>query len=136
MKHHWQKIPLSYRQFIKFCLVGVLNTAIDTLTYIFFTRILGVYYLLANIFAFVTSSTNSYYLNRIFTFQSIHDKKKLEYGKFMTILLLGLGITEIILYLFVSTFGLNDIIGKLAGVVVVLFWNFFGSKFFVFKIKT
>ncbi len=136
MKQHWEKIPLSFRQFIKFCIVGVINTAIDTLTYYFFTRFLNVFYLTANVFAFIISTANSYYLNRNFTFQSVHEKKKLEYGKFIGIQLVGLAITEVILYLFVTYFGQeHDIIGKLSAVVVVLFWNFFGSKFFVFKIK-
>ncbi len=135
MKQHLEKIPVSLRQFIKFCFVGLLNTAIDTFAYIFFTRVLGIFYLLANIFAFMISSTNSYFLNRVFTFKSTHDKKKLEYGKFMSVLLVGLFLAEIVLFICVHFFGLDDIIGKLSAIAVVLFWNFFGSKFFVFKIK-
>lgn len=135
MKQHLEKIPVSIRQFIKFCIVGVLNTAIDTLAYIFFTRIFGIFYLLANIFAFVISSTNSYYLNRIFTFKSAQDKKKLEYSKFISVLLVGLVIAEIVLFICVHFFNLNDIVGKLIAIAIVLFWNFFGSKFFVFKIR-
>lgn len=133
MKQHWQKIPISIRQFIKFCVVGVLNTGIDFLAYLFFTRIVGVFYLLANIFAFMVSSTNSYFLNRIFTFQSNHNKKRLEYGKFMSVLIFGLALAEIVLFLCVNFFGTNDIYGKAFAIGVVLFWNFFGSKFFVFN---
>lgn len=135
MKQHIEKIPVSLRQFIKFCFVGLLNTGIDMLAYLFFTRILGVFYLIANILAFMISSTNSYFLNRTFTFKSKHDKKALEYSKFMSVLLFGLVLAEIVLFISVHFFETNDVLGKIFAIGIVLFWNFFGSKFLVFRIK-
>lgn len=135
MKQHIEKIPVSYRQFIKFCFVGLANTAIDMLAYLFFTRILGVYYLIANILAFMISSTNSYFLNRTFTFKSKHDKKALEYSKFMSVLLFGLVLAETVLFISVRFFETGDVVGKVIAICTVLFWNFFGSKFFVFRVK-
>jgi len=115
-------------------MVGVTNTVIDMAAYLLFTRVFGVFYLLANILAFIISSTNSYFLNRIFTFKSSQNKK-MEYSLFLTILLIGLGLAEIILYFCVSQLGASDIIAKCTAIIIVLFWNFFGSKFFVFKVK-
>lgn len=134
VKHLVDKIPITARQFIKFCMVGVANTAIDLAAYFLFTRVFGVYFLIANILAFAISATNSYILNRRFTFKSANPKKHLEFTAFIVILLIGLGIAESILYLVVQL-GFSDIIGKLASVAVVMFWNFFGSKFLVFEFK-
>lgn len=123
------------KQFIKFCTVGLINTLIDIVAYYIFTRVFGIFYLIANILAFLASSTNSYFLNRFFTFQSNHHSKKIEYTKFMSVLVSGLILAEIILFTAVNIFHFNDLIGKGIAIAIVLFWNFFGSKILVFTIR-
>jgi len=134
VKRHIQKVPISVRQFIKFSAVGVTNTAIDLLTYLFFTRVLGVFYLIANVFAFVLSVTNSYFLNRKFTFKS-KQNKKMEYSLFVMVMASGLVLAEIILFTSVEFFAATDITGKIVAIVIGVFYNFFVSKRFVFKIR-
>lgn len=134
VRHHIEKVPVSLRQFIKFSLVGVANTTIDIGFYLFFTRVFGIFYLVANILAFLIAVTNSYFLNRRFTFKS-KQNKKLEYSLFVVVQIVGLLIAELILYVSVTSFGWIDIHGKLVAVVIVIFWNFIASKNFVFKIR-
>jgi putative flippase GtrA len=134
MKRIFNLLPASFWEFVRFCVVGVLNTAVDFGIYYLATRFFGVFYLLANVLAFMFSATNSYVLNRIFTFKS-KGGKKAEYLRFMLVLCSGLLISESMLAVFSGLFGLNDLFVKAAAIGVVLFWNFFGSKFFAFRIK-
>lgn len=134
MKQHLERIPPSMSQFIKFCMVGVCNTVLDFLSYILLTRVFGIFYLLANVFSFIISSTNSYFLNRHFTFKGRGEKKKKEYLKFMGVMLVGLALGQGVLFVSVHFLGLNDLFGKVIGVVVGIFWNYFGSKRVVFAI--
>jgi len=134
VKQHLEKIPLTARQFIKFCMVGVTNTGVDFAIFLLLTRILDFHYLIANVFAFLISVTNSYLLNRIFTFKS-KQAKKMEYLTFFSVMIVGLLLAELILSFCVEILHLEDFYGKIAATAVVMFWNFFGSKHFAFKIR-
>ncbi len=134
VKQHLEKIPLTARQFIKFCIVGVTNTGVDFAAFLLFTRIFDFHYLVANIFAFCISVTNSYLLNRAFTFKS-KQSKKTEYASFFAVMVVGLVLAELILSFGVEVLGLGDLYAKAMAIAVVMFWNFFGSKHFAFKVK-
>lgn len=121
-----------FKQFLKFSLVGGLNTVLDTVLYILLTRVFLLHYLLANVISFVASATNSFFLNRKFTFK-VKEKKKYDYTKFLFVALGGLLISESVLYVVVSLFELSDIYGKLLAIFFTVLWNFFGAKLFVFK---
>ena len=57
------------RQFLKFGLVGVLNTGVQYVVFVGLFRLLGVPMLLASGIGYCAGIVNSYFLNRIWTFQ-------------------------------------------------------------------
>ena len=135
MIKHLQKLPKSYRQFIKFCVVGTISTLIDIGTYTLLTRLFEFFqehYLIANIIAFLIALINSYSLNRKFTFRNKNKKVGVQFSKYITVYTIGIGLSTGLMYVFVDIFGIYDIFAKLLTVGVVLFWNFFASKFFIF----
>lgn len=134
VKQHLEKIPVTARQFVKFCMVGVTNTGVDFAAFLLFTQVFTFHYLIANVLAFLISVTNSYLLNRAFTFKS-KQSKKTEYLSFFAVMIVGLLFAELILSFGVEILELPVIYVKAGAIAVVMFWNFFGSKYFAFKIK-
>jgi putative flippase GtrA len=131
-----KKFLPHFRQFVKFCIVGVTSTITDvgiytllTRTTLFFSR----HYLLANAISFIIALINSYTLNRRFTFRDNHKEVAVQFTKYAGVYIIGLGLSEAILYILVDHFGVYDLMAKGVAIAIVLFWNFIGSKFFIFK---
>lgn len=117
-------------------MVGVTSTIVDVGVYTLLTRTTDFffrYYLLANAISFVTALINSYTLNRQFTFRDNHRKVAVQFTKYAGVYIVGLGLSEAILYTLVDYFEVYDLTAKGVAIAIVLFWNFIGSKFFIFK---
>lgn len=122
----------TFYQLIRFCLVGFVNTGMDFVFYLFFTRIAHFHLLFANFLAFLLSATNSYFMNKYFTFQEKERANISQYGKFVIMATGALGLSELVLWTSVHVFGWHDLFGKIVGVGAMLVWNFLFSKFFIF----
>lgn len=121
------------RQFIKFALVGVMNTVIDLSVYAICIFWFDLHYLIANAIAFLSAASNSYILNRRWTFRSEDPRWRRQATKYFLVLGIGFGINETLLYLFVEHGDLGKIVGKALAIVVVLFWNFGVNKLWTFS---
>jgi putative flippase GtrA len=93
----------SMAQFIKFAIVGVLNSAIQYLVFLFLYSLTGTQYLLASIIGYVAGMINSYILNRKWTFGSRNQKLLTELSRFVAVNLISLGVNLGLLFLLVST---------------------------------
>jgi putative flippase GtrA len=135
-KKYWQKE--WFRQFTKFVIVGFSNVAVDFLVYLFLTRRFDWWrenYLLANAFAFMVAVTWSFFWNRWWTFKNHESSAKLhhQYYKFLTVSAIGLGWTELILFITVDKFDWFDLYGKFLAIFLVTFWNFTLNRWWTFK---
>jgi putative flippase GtrA len=90
-------------QFIKFAVVGVLNSAIQYLVFLFLYSVTGIQYLVASIVGYVAGMTNSYMLNRTWTFRSCDQKLLAQLSRFVAVNLISLGANIGLLLLLVST---------------------------------
>lgn len=133
----WQRESL--RQFIKFAIVGTANTVVDWLVYWLIIYFSGwniqAFKQLAKAFSFIVSATSSYIMNRTWTFQSSDKKIFYQASKFFFIATMGLVLNNFFFYLVTAAFGLRDIFGLIIATGLVAFWNFCGSKYWVFKDK-
>jgi len=121
-------------QFIKFALVGVINTLVNLAVLYILTDIFGIYYLISAIFAFLIAVTNSFILNKLWTFkESISYKTSSRYIKFVLISVIALVINLIILYILVEYYAIWYIYAQIIGVCSNLIINFFGNKLWTFK---
>lgn len=118
-------------QFIKFSIVGVLNTAIHVgvfnLLYYFMQ------YLLAQSIGFLFAVTNSYYINKNWTFKSRNRDVKREFTRFMIVNLVSLSVNLGFLAALVELWHFNPRVAQLLTVVVSLAVNFTGNKFWTFR---
>jgi len=132
----WPRYP-SLKQFFKFGAVGVLNTATDFIVYFSLTRGInwfGHYYLVANAISFSIAVTQSFFINKYWTFQDTEkNNASFQYFKFFLANVLTLSINQLILYLLVDGFGIYDLFGKILIIVTYTAMNFTLFKFWVFK---
>lgn len=123
-------------QIIKFGLIGTLNFIIDLLIYLFLTRQLSIYYILAHIIAFLFANSISFILNKNFAFQDNNQEKIfIKYLKFLSLTIFSLFISAVILFTTVHYLKILDIYGKIIGTIVAAIWNFVMYKLIVFKNK-
>jgi putative flippase GtrA len=123
------------KQFIKFSLIGVLNTVIDFVAYIFFTRVIDWHYLVAAFLAFILAATSSFLFNRYWTFHLEHRFSVLEYTKFFLVAAGGLFLTMLFLYILVDHLFWYDLWAKFVTIILVVNWNFWLQKYWTFKVK-
>ncbi len=146
-----EKFPVI-EQFVKFALIGVLNTGVDLVILnieTIFTNIKqGFGYAIQQGIAFVVAVTVSYFLNKYWAFQ---DKSKTQEGRkfsqFLIISIIG-GLINVTVATLAVTYLQNPVnhlfhlslsaqiwvsLGALCGTAIGLIWNFIGYKFIVFK---
>lgn len=123
----------SLKQFMKFCLVGIVNTAIDFAVYYFFTRVIGVYFLVANFISVLTAMIFSFYFNKYWTFRNYDTQIKKQFLQFTLVNLIYFLLNNGIIWLGVTIFGLNDLWAKILATIIGLAWSFSANKIWTFK---
>src|SRR3989344_1733646 len=128
-------------QFGKFFLVGALNTFLDLgilNLFIFLTGIAaGPWFSFFKALSFVATVTNSYFWNKLWTFQSPVGSYVVFFVVTGVSFILNVGVATLMVNVIGPQGGIDPKlwanIGALTAVVVTLVWNFLGYKFVVFK---
>ena len=121
-------------KFVKFGLVGVLNTLINWIIFALLNFI-GVYYIVANVIAYVIATANSYIWNSKWVFKYNGKNKNETTAKFVILNLIGLGLNTGILCLLVDMVGFNKLIALVITTGIVMIINYIVNKLWVFKEK-
>ncbi len=124
-----------FAQFARYVLVGVVNTVMDFGIYAGLTRGFDFWeenYLLANAITFLIVVSWSYFWNKHWTFKNKEKKHAKQFSKFVFATFGGIMLAEIILFMGVEWFDLNDLIAKLVAGPAVVLWNFSAYRFFAF----
>lgn len=125
----------SLKQFIKFCLVGVINTAVDFAVYLFLTRIFGLYFLAANFISVFVAMSCSFVFNKYWTFKNFDSRIQKQYLQFALVNLVYFLLNNSILWLGVHILGLEDLWAKLLATVIGLAWSFGANKLWTFSAR-
>ena len=125
-----QSTPL---QFLRYIFVGGGAAAVDTGTlYLLYARF-GVHHLGAAAVGFLLGLLLNYFISILWVFQSRGNFKQ-EFLLFALIGLGGLGWTELILWASVDVARISVLFGKGLALGLVLIWNFWLRKKFVFSL--
>ncbi len=140
------KIQNNITEFLRYCVVGGIAFFVDTGMLVFFREIIfkgsGSEGIMAASVAvgFVFGLIVNYFLSMFIVFKTAGQQKKGKTVKafiiFALIGIIGLGLTELFMYLGVKitgSEGLWYILVKCFVTGMVLIWNYFGRKIFVFK---
>ncbi|MDO5112155.1 MAG: GtrA family protein [Clostridia bacterium] len=123
----------SLLQFLKFNVVGVLNTIVDFVVYSIMC-IVGLHYMLAQVIGYAFGVGNSYLLNSLWTFSRERKHTADEFGRFLLVNLVSLGVSLGVLWAGHNLFHIqSDFWCKMIATPASLIVNFTGNKLFVFK---
>lgn len=120
-------------KFIKFGLVGVLNTVI-TIVVFNILRFVGINMIVANSVGYICGMTNSYLWNNKWVFKS-NSKEVGTIIKFIVVNLITMIINNCILILVVQKIGINEVIAQCLALILTTVINFIGSNIWIFKKK-
>ncbi|UUX32801.1 GtrA family protein [Fundicoccus culcitae] len=123
----------SFLQLFRFAIVGGLATAIDFVVLYICYHMLGMNYLVGTTLAFIISTIFNYWASMSFVFVSKYqaDQKQKEFTVFLILSLLGLILTNFLMYLAVDLGQLPVMFSKILVTVVVMAFNFISRKIFL-----
>ena len=129
-----RKLYNKYRELIKYCIIGCSGALLDFIVYTILLKAFGMNYLLANALSVTAGITNNFFLNAYLNFK-VTDKLFKRFISFYLVGMLGLLISEILLYLLVDIMSMNSIIAKIITIFVITIVQFILNKTITFKKK-
>lgn len=129
----------KYKRIILYLVFGALTTAINTVMYIVFSKLLGVGYIESNVIAWILSVLFAYATNKILVFESKGMSITLimrEISLFVGYRLFSGLIDTTLMYVMIDLLKFNDIVTKVMVNVIVIILNYVFSKLIIFKYKS
>ena len=129
-----KKIKHLFLQLIKFGGVGVLCFIIDYATLLIFKEIFHFNVLVSTAIAFSVSVVVNYILSAVFVFDTDKDAdKKKMFALFILFSVIGLVLTELIMYMGVDWLKFDYKLIKIVATAIVMCYNFITRKLFMEK---
>ena len=125
----------KHKEFISYGFWGGVTTLLHIVLFWILIK-LGIKYYIANIITLITIKTLCYFVNKIFVFKSkCKNKKELskEVIKYIFSRLFTMVIDYFGLILLVEVFKINEVIGKVIILIIVVIINYFLCKKYVYK---
>lgn len=120
-------------QFLRFGLVGGLNTAIQYVVFVVLFRLAGTPMVAASAIGYMAGIVNSYFINRSWTFRMDRTRSTGEFVRFLIVNLLAMGMNLLTLKLLVSRAGLSPEVAQVCAIGSSLAVNFAGNKLWTFR---
>lgn len=127
-----------YEEIVRYFIVGILTTFVSLITYfilvctIFNSNVL-IELQISNIIAWFISATFAYYANKIYVFKLNNNVISRQILNFYISRVFVLIIDMLLMYIFVSVLKFNDKLVKLFVQIFVIIFNYFISKFIIFR---
>lgn len=128
------KTQNGYLQFFRYGFVAVVSLGFDVGGLVILKEYGHLNYLLAASISFMTGLAVNYVLSAFWVFHSSKLESKMhELVLFLVIGLIGLGMTDLLLWVFTAGLGLYYVLSKAITTIIVYFWNFAARKLFIFR---
>ncbi|MBR1386545.1 MAG: GtrA family protein [Bacilli bacterium] len=119
-------------QIFKFFIVGVIATIIDFIIYYICYNKFEIDPLIANIISFSISVIYNYIASVKWVFATDKNKnKKVLFIEFISLSILGLLLTESLLFIFINLLSFNKMISKIIATIITMVFNFVTRKIFI-----
>ncbi len=122
----------SAKQFAKFCIVGVSNTAIYFVVYYFLLWI-DLPYLWANTAGFVISVANGYFWNHRYVFEAGKTPKKAHVVKTYVAYGITFVMSSVLIWIEVEALGISAYLAPLVAAAITVLLNFFMNRYWVYR---
>ena len=119
----------------KYIVSGLAAVLVDYTVLITLTELFGIHYLISNICGYMSGLLVAYTLNIrwVFRYRKYEQKTKLEFSIFIVIVLIGLAISEAMIFMLVETLALPYTLAKLVSIGAIFIFNFTAKKRFLFS---
>lgn len=121
-------------QVLRFGVVGGSAFVIDAGLLFLFTEFLGIHYLISGALSFSVSVIYNYILSIKWVFETKRDVQNVTgLVVFVVLSVIGLGINQFIMWLFVDVFQVYYMLTKVIATCIVMIYNFVTRKVFIEK---
>lgn len=122
------------KQLFGFGIVGIICFIIDYGLMIILTEVVGLTYLVSCALSFIISTIVNYILSMRYVFESKENvNKTVEFILFVIMSTIGLGLTELLMFLAVDKLNIYYMISKIVVTGIVMIYNFVTRKIFLEK---
>ena len=125
----------GFLQFFRYLFVGGIATVVDWGVLFALTECLQLHHLVSAVFAFAAGLITNFLLSKLLVFSANEAKTNalMEFLGYVLIGIIGLGITELILFVFTDRLSLYYMLSKAIATVIVLVWNYLARKLLLYK---
>ena len=123
------------KQFIRFVVIGALNTLVDFTIYLLLTRSLGLYYVYSNLVSVAFAGIIAFFLSKHITFQNKEADHLQQSTKFALVAASVFLLNNTVLFALVHWLNVHDILAKIIATGCVVLWSFGWQRFWVFRVK-
>lgn len=121
---------------VKFGLVGVVGTSIDLGLLNFLHLKAGLSLYGAIFWSFAAANITVYVINNRWTYGHLNlPFRARNLLKYVIVAAIGLAITEAIIHFLSIENDLNYNLAKVIAIMIVFFWNFFGNRYWTFRVR-
>jgi putative flippase GtrA len=121
-----------FLKLLKFGVVGFVGLIVDfSITYICKEK-LKIHKYVSSSLGFSIATATNYRLNRLWTFERHDAATMTQFGKYFMICLVGLALSNILIYLLNDKLKWNFYVAKACAIIIVSLWNFFANYLYTF----
>ena len=126
---HLTRYQKILTQLAKFVIAGIINTLIDWVVYYLLCYHFNFNPLVAQLFSFTIATAVSYYMNTLWVFNTTKKKTRRRLiAEFFVLNAIALGISTVLLYVFVYMLSMNEMLAKVLTTAVTMFFNYITRK--------
>ncbi len=124
-------------QFLRYFVTGGLAFVVDFGAFALALYYFDIHYLISNLIGLAAGNVVNYLLTVRWVFST--EKRKMEKHVFLEVVvfvlisLFGMGLNELLMYVFVGVLHIQEMVSKVGAAIIVLLYNFLARKFILFK---
>ena len=122
----------KFRNLILYGIIGCWTATLDFLIFTAFTQWTPIHYIIANIISCSTGILCSFLLNRKYNFK-VTDHTMRRMIIFFSVGIFGMFLSSVILHFCIDDMHWNELVSKLASIIIVVIIQFFLNKYISFR---
>lgn len=130
---HGMRRPANWLQLVRFGLVGGVGFIVNVAIYALLVHGFGLWYLAANVVAWLVAVTNNFVLNRHWTFDARGGRAHKQAVRFLLVSLVAEGFSLAVLSALVEGAGFDKVVAQAVAVAGSMPLNFLGNKLWSFR---
>ena len=125
----------GFLQFFRYLFVGGVSTVVDWSVLFLLTDFAPIHYLISAVISFIAGLIANYFLSKALVFKGSEAKVSpfAEFIAYTIIGVVGLGLTELIIFLITDCMNQHYMLSKVIATAIVLTWNYLARKFIIYK---